>query len=233
MNAAECAARLQHLLADFASRKGIDQSRWRGIELSQDELGAFARAVEGGIVAIEDDATVTFPGLRTANPPKRYQLFLNYAGGKADPEPVMSWSWQEMFCQVAFAAELVLDHGWDPGGVVLEIGQLDVGAGHPDSVFERPLLLAEAKLHDAGNQGLEAMMRVFRELNGTASTAQVAKGVWTNAERKYRSLQRFRPTVFVEVAPNVRRAHRIDHRAGELFFERLHAIPDQGAIAAM
>jgi hypothetical protein len=50
--------------------------------------------------------------------------------------------------------------------------------------------------------------------------------VHQNAERKYRSLQKLRPLVFVEVAPGVRRAHDLEHlEDGRILFRRQGTIP--------
>jgi hypothetical protein len=150
-----------------------------------------------------------------------------YEGPRRDPGQVFTWDWPEMFVQIAFAAELVLDHGWPGEGVILEFGALDVAAGDPSNASKRPELVAEAKLTDSGRRGLEAMMRVFTELSGGAP-ADVAKDVYDNAVPKYRLLQALQPLIFVEVAPEVRRAHRIrvcdDVR---LAFELLPLVPNR------
>jgi hypothetical protein len=78
---------------------------------------------------------------------------------------VLTWSWRELFTQVAFAAELVLDHGWPDWAVLLEVDRLDVAAGDPAMLATRPLLTAEAKVADGGRAGLVAMMAVFAEPN--------------------------------------------------------------------
>ena len=97
-----------------------------------------------------------------------------------------------------------------PRVLELEVGALDIAAGPPGTVMTHPLLTAEAKVTDGGSKGLTAMMAVFAELNGTGPQAEVPRDTWTNAERKYRSLQLLRPAVFVEVAPE-RRAHDLEH----------------------
>jgi hypothetical protein len=78
-----------------------------------------------------------------------------------------------MFTQIAFASELVLDHGWPGEAVQLEVDHLDIAAGDPATVTTGPLLAAEAKVEDAGQRGLAAMMAVFAELNGTGDAALV------------------------------------------------------------
>lgn len=197
-------------LSTFAGRLAVDGARWRGPVLPDEEVEPFLRAVDAGLVELHGEVCV-ISGLRTGAPPKRYQLFSSYDGGLKNPGRVLTWSWREMFTQVAFAAELVLDHGWPVDGVVLEIGHLDVGAGDPATVLTAPLLAAEAKTADTGPQGLTAMMAVFAEMNGTGAVAAVPIGVHENAERKYQSLAKLRPRVFVEVAPGVRRGHRLEY----------------------
>jgi hypothetical protein len=182
--------------------------------------------VDAGIVALEPGGVCTFPGLCPTIPPKRYQLFVTYEGGHKDPGRILNWAWREMFTQIAFAAELVLDHGWPGDAVLLEVDHLDVAAGDPLTITTRPLLTAEAKMRDTGTTGLAAMMAVFAELNGAGGPTRLPKDTYQNAERKYRSLQRLRPAVFVEVASGVRRAHQLVHLAdGRILFGTRATIP--------
>lgn len=183
----------------YARRNGLEEPLWRGRTLDPYEVGGLARACSTGLAALVDEGTAL---VTTFNTPKRYQLYSQYDGGRVRPGRAWSWSWQEVFTQLAFAAELVLDHGWSPRQVALEVDHLDVGAGK-DPV-RTPLILAEAKLNDSGRQGLDAMMSVFIELSG-GTTATVAAGVRSNAVPKYECLLRLRPPVFVAIAPGTRR----------------------------
>jgi hypothetical protein len=197
-----------------------------GPVLADQEAAAFLRAVDAGIARLEPGGTCRLLGLSAMSRRQPYQLFSSYEGGAANPGTVLTWSWRELFTQIAFAAELVLDHGWPGRAVQLEVDHLDVAAGDPAMITTRPLLAAEAKVTDMGRSGLLAMMAVFAELNGTATPALVPQDVYVNAERKYGSLQKLRPMVFVEVAPGVRRAHDLEHLGdGRILFRRRGTIP--------
>lgn len=214
-------------LAAYCTRTGVDPGRWRGGTLSEHEAAGFLRAVEAGIVVLDLDAAVcTMPDLGVTVGGKRYQLYMTYAGGAANPGPTTTWSWREMFDQIGFATELVLDHGWPRRGVQLEVDRLDVAAGPPESVLTNPLLAAEVKVTDTGGGGLAAMMAVFAELNGTGPAAVVGAGARNNAVAKYHSIQHLHPAVFVEAAPGVRRAHELTYLPdGTVLFTRMASVP--------
>lgn len=188
----------------YQTRHGLTPGQWRGRSLSAGESHGLERAYAGGLIELDDDGTALISRFHKV---KRYQLYINYDGGTARPGRAWSWSWQEAFTQIAFAAELVIDHGWPASAVALEVDRLDVAAG-PDPV-NAPALVAEAKLHDAGPAGLQAMLAVFEELRG-GPTASVSAGARANATPKYEGLLRLRPRVFVAVAPEVQ--YRFDVR---------------------
>lgn len=213
-------ALLAPALADYCERNSVDVARWRGRPLGDLEAVGFLRALDSGIAAVNlDTAECAIIGL--GGGAKRYQLYMAYDGGAGNPGRVVSWSWQEMFDQIAFAAELTLDHGWPRTSVHLEVDRLDVVAGPAETSRTNPLLGAEMKVTDTGGRGLAAMMAVFAELNGSGPPATVAREVRTNAESKYHCLRRLRPAVFVEVAPGVRRAHDLTYTTDEV----VHFIP--------
>jgi hypothetical protein len=222
----ELLQRVEADLARFAERVGVDLGRWRGPVLGDQEVAGFLRAVDAGIATLEPGGMCRLTGLSAMARRKPYQLFSTYEGGAANPGPVLTWSWRELFTQIAFAAELVLDHGWPGRAVLLEVDRLDLAAGDPAMITTRPLLTAEAKVTDGGRAGLAAMMAVFAEFNGTQAPVLVPRDVRENAARKYRSLQKLRPSVFVEVAPGVRRAHDLEHLDdGRIRFRRRGTIP--------
>lgn len=205
-------------LHEFAAHIGCGVDRWNGVELSDTECAPFLRAIDHDLIRIDGrTCEIHGIGLPTTRP-KRYQLFSSYDGGAKRPGPVLNWSWQEMFTQVGFAAELILDHGWPAQSVELEVGNLDIAAGEPDTVRTAPALLAEAKIYDHGSRGLEAMMAVVAELNGTGPPARVPGDARTNAQRKYECILQLRPRCFVEVAPGVRRPHDVHYDSDAAFF---------------
>jgi hypothetical protein len=222
----ELLRRVEADLAKYAERVGVDLGRWRGPVLDDQEAAGFLHAVDAGIATLEPGGVCRLTGLSAMGRRKPYQLFSSYEGGAANPGPVLTWSWRELFTQVTFAAELVLDHGWPGRAVQLEVDRLDLAAGDPTMLTTRPLLTAEAKVTDGGRAGLVAMMAVFSELNGTQAPGLVSRDVRVNAESKYRSLQKLRPLVFVEVAPGVRRAYDLEHlEDGRILFCRRGTIP--------
>lgn len=192
----------------FALANNLEASLWRGRQLADDETRGLVRACEAGLAAFADGGTTL---VTCFDRTRKYQLFVHYDGGRLKPGRAWSWSWQEAFTQVVFAVELVLDHGWAPDQVALEVDHLDVGAG--PNPRRSPLILCEAKLTDQGPQGLQAMLSVFNELAG-GSSAGVAAGVRANAVPKYAALARLRPSVFVGVAPGVRHAFDCTYSSG-------------------
>lgn len=203
----------------FRLRHALEDEMWRGHALTVDEVDGLRRAFTAGLAALDEDETVLVISFHTA---KRYQLYLQYDAGVARPGRAWSWSWQEAFTQVAFAAELVLDHGWEPGQVALEVDRLDVAAGV--SPVTAPLLLAEAKLTDRGSNGLQPMLAVFRELAG-GDPAKVTVAARTNAIPKYEGLLRLRPRVFVAVAPGVRYAFDVRYVDAAAHLDAREAMP--------
>ena len=170
-DAAWLADHLKTCIANYMAREGVTPSDWRGQPLAREEVGYFRRAAEEGLLVVTDDAELLITGFHV---PKRYRLFQSYDGGAARPGRAWSWSWRECFTQLAFACELVLDHGWAPAHVALEVGAHDLGAGKEP--LSHPVLLAEAKVKAHGQNGLEGMLAVFGELAGGPPAARRARG---------------------------------------------------------
>lgn len=204
-------------MAGYMQREGVTVAGWRGQPLSPEEVGYFRRAVEAGLTVVDDSAVLLIDGFHV---PKRYRLFQSYVGGTTTPGRVRSWSWRECFTQLAFACELVLDHGWAPAHVALEVGAHDLGAG--EEPLTHPILLAEAKVKATGQGGLAGMLAVFGELAG-GPPAMVGNGVRENATRKYRDLVRWRPAVFVAIAPGVREVFDVDCRTDRAVLRPRHS----------
>lgn len=203
----------------FQQRYVLEDSQWRGRDLSDAEILGFKTAVEQGLAELTDDGAGVVTRFHTV---KRYQLYLTYDGGTARPGRAWTWSWQEAFTQIAFAADLVTAHGWGPEQVALEVDRLDVAAGA--APVTAPTVLAEAKLTDRGPAGLQAMLAVFTELSGGAPAA-VAQGVRANAVPKYEGLLRLRPSVFVAVAPGVRYPFSLTYDGDRIGFAPRSGVP--------
>lgn len=207
-NAAWLDSYLERCVDQYTARQRLGPSEWRGQALSPDEVSAFRRAVENEFVTVdESDGLLLIDRFHT---PKRYRLFQTYEGGVARPGKAWSWSWREVFSQLAFACELVLDHDWATSQVALEVGSHDLGAG--SDPVNSPVLLGEAKVKVHGQSGLDGMLGVFSELAG-GPAAQVGVSVRTNATRKYTDRVRLRPSAFVAIAPGVRRVFDVIHDA--------------------
>jgi hypothetical protein len=191
---------------------------WIGESLTGDEVGGLARAFDAGLARLSDDEqSIEIVGF--SGPNKRWQLYGCWHQNAY-------WSWREMFVQLAFASELVLDHGWAAAHVMLETG-LDV-AVYPTP--EHPLLLADAKT-DVGK--LDYLMALFNELSEdpAAHAAPTPHTTEENAVRKYRVLQRERPELYVEVAPGWRQPWDLQYEPSEaqgprISFSRSKAIPN-------
>lgn len=194
----------------------VGADHWVGTELSDDEVESLWRAVQAGLVALSADEQ----GLRLAGfPPadKQWRLYGHW-------EQNAYWSWQEMFVQLAFASELVLDHHWPPVQVKLEVG-LDIAVTDANNY----VLLAEAK---RSVDELAYVFSVMTEMSADplAHRSPKPKSKEENAARKYIALQHYQPSVYVEVAPNVRRAWNLDYCSGpadgpQVMFEPRADIP--------
>ncbi len=174
-------------------------SEWIGRAVSEDEATRFMSAIDAGLVRLSNDGlAIDLVGFPPFAKPKHYQLFSHW-------ERRAYWSWQEVFIQVAFAAELVLSHGWPASRIGSETG-LDVAV--LGQVGEPPVLLAEAK---ADSRDLEYVMTVIRDISADAAAHAHAdlRGKAGNAVNKYAALCRYRPRYYVEVAPHVRHAYRL------------------------
>lgn len=195
----------------FAQDHGLSENTWRGAVLAPEDARGIYRAVDAGLVSLTEDGLSL---VTSFNLPKRYRVFRHYDGGAVRPGRAWTWSWHEMFCQISFACELVLDWGWSADQVALEVDRLDVAAGI--NPVRAPALLAEAKLTAQGPAGLEAMLQLFKEMSG-GSPALISRQARDNSRPKYEGLLRLRPTTFVAVAPGVRRwfdvAYTADGRA--------------------
>jgi hypothetical protein len=187
------------VVTQYMKREGLEAADWRGQPLASDEVAGLRRGIEAELVHVDrSDACLVLDAFSV---PKRYRLFQNYDRGGGLPGKAWSWSWRECFTQIAFACELVSDHGWPSSQIALEVGALDLAAGvRPSS---RPAILAEAKVHMRGQAGIEGMLAVFQELSG-GNDAMVGQQVRVNATRKYIDLLRMQPRVFAAIAPEAR-----------------------------
>lgn len=174
-------------------------TEWIGRPVSDDEATGFMAAIDSGLVRLSvDGLAIELVGFPPFGKTKRYRLFAQWQGRAY-------WSWQEAFIQIAFAAELVLLHGWPARRVGIETG-LDVAVLRSDG--EPPLLLAEAKV-DA--RDLAYVMAIVNAISKdpTAYGQASLRGKEGNAVNKYVALVRYRPLFYVEVAPGVRRVYRL------------------------
>src|SRR4051812_43035000 len=172
---------------------------WVGRQVSDDEATGFLAAVDAGLVRLSDDGlSIDLIGFPPFTRPKRYVLFGHWKSRAY-------WSWHEAFIQIAFAAELVLSHGWPASRVGIETG-LDVAVLGTEA--QTPVLLAEAKVDP---RDLEYVMAVMRAIaaDATAHAQPNLRGKDGNAVNKYAALSAHRPLYYVEVAPDVRRAYKL------------------------
>lgn len=194
---------------------------WIGRPISDDEATGFLAAVDAGLVRLSGDRlAIDLIGFPPFSKTKRYRLFGHWEGRAY-------WSWQEAFIQIAFAAELVLLHAWPPGRVGIETG-LDVAVLGPEGM--PPVLLAEAKVDP---RDLKYVMTVMTAIaDDPAAYAQAnPRGRDGNAVNKYTALARYRPLHYVEVAPHVRRVHKLtfvdreDPRRPAISFDPSDVVP--------
>lgn len=174
-------------------------TEWVGRALSDDEATGFMAAMDAGLVRLSSDGlAVELIGFPPFPRPKRYQLFGHW-------KERAYWSWAEAFIQIAFAAELVLLHVWPASRVGIETG-LDVAVRGADG--EPPVLLAEAKVDP---RDLEYVMAVMTAMASDAAAHAQAnpRSREGNAVNKYMALACYRPHYYVEVAPGVRRVHKL------------------------
>src|SRR5690606_34661461 len=109
---------------------------WVGQDLTLDEMSGFLNSIDNGLLTLaEDGLAVDLVGFAPLHRPKRYVLYGHWKQNAY-------WSWREMFIQLAFANELIVDLGWPPAAVQLERG-LDVAVVDPVGAS---ILLAEAKV---------------------------------------------------------------------------------------
>jgi hypothetical protein len=194
-------------------------TEWIGRAVSDDEARGFMAAMDAGLVLLTADGlAIDLVGFPPFAQTKRYQLFGHWRGRAY-------WNWREAFIQIAFAAELVLEHGWPASRVGIETG-LDVAVMKGDD--EPPVLLAEAKVDP---RDLEYVMRVMTAIvSDRAAYLQVnPRSKDGNAVNKYAALVRYRPRYYVEVAPDVRRAYKLTFMEREdrpvIAFESSDVIP--------
>lgn len=214
METGEVKAFLDSARASYLAAGRLAPEAWRGQVLEDSDLALIGQGIVAGLVSLEEDGLLLTTRF---DRPASYRVFLTYDGGTARPGPAVTWSWQEAFPQIAYAVELVLEHGWGPEEVALEVDRLDVGVG--TSPRFSPRLLAEAKVTDLGPSGLAAMLAVFDELSG-GPAASVAQGVRANAVPKYEGLLRLKPDVLVAVAPGVRYGFDLTYEEGRVHLRR-------------
>lgn len=171
-----------------------------------DEAAAFLRALDAGLLEIDDTGGVRATGCRPKPGGGRYSLFTaNRYGGALYVSLNL-----EYLIQLGAATELVAFHGWASDEVELEVGEYDALA-HRDG---RVVLAMEAKARIDGPDSLTALWRSFVEFASRDAPPEPTD----NHSRKYVELLRFAeagPVVLWLVAAQARwpvLATRVDAR---------------------
>lgn len=209
-NDGEAVERLHALLEGWAvgfaeQRPDVVSSRLalprRG--LLPDEAGSFLRALDQGLVGVDEAGFSTLPTVRPKKPQGRYALLGKHGSGVSIH--------LEYLIQIGATAELVLDHGWPPDTLDFERGQFDALGYDSDG---RVCLAMEAKARITGADSLESMMRFwFRAI------ADPQLDLMNNSGRKLLELKRLcrsGPVVVWLVAEGARWSLRADRREDQV-----------------
>ncbi len=161
----------------FGTSEGIDlRSGRRG--LLEDEAASFLRAMDAGLLAVDDRGGVEIPGCRQKPGGGRYQLFsANRYGG----DLYVSLN-TEYLIQFGAACELVAFHGWPGASIEVEVGEFDA-LGHSG---DRVVLAMEAKARIGGPDSLTGLWQSFV----TYAASDEPPAPLDNHSRKYVELLR-------------------------------------------
>ena len=177
----ETVTRLEGYLSQWASvfaerRPDVESPGliWPRRSLVDDEAGSFLRALDAGLVEVDDAGYVTLPTVRQKAQLGRYALL-----GKSGSGVSINL---EYLIQIGATAELVLDHRWSPSHIDFERGEFDaVGVGDDNQA----LLVMEAKARVSGPDSLEKLL-----MNWLRMAREHTIDLNNNAGRKYRDLFR-------------------------------------------
>jgi hypothetical protein len=164
--------------ADGFAKKRTDVASSRlalpGRGLLPDEAASFLRALDEGLVAVDDAGFFKLPTVRPKVPLGRYSLLSKNGSG-------VSLN-LEYLIQVGATSELMLDHGWPPEAVDFERGEFDaLGLGSDGRVC----LAMEAKARVSGSDSLEGLLRFWLR-----ALAEPGIDLRNNSGRKLAELRR-------------------------------------------
>jgi hypothetical protein len=189
----------------FGTADGIDLRLGRR-GLLADEAASFLRALDIGLLTVDEAGGVRVPGCRLKPGGGVYQLF---AENRWADDLHVSLS-TEYLIQFGAACELVACHGWPGNAVEVEVGQFDaLGRGS-----ERVLVAMEAKARVTGPDSLTSLWHSFVDY----ADSNAAPEPVDNHSRKYVELLRLAesgPVVLWLVAAQARwivLATRVDTR---------------------
>ena len=192
----------ESLIADSRRRymESVGAEVWTAEPVTVEEAELLFRGFESKLIVFDNDdgrlrleAFAPHPNTGT----KSYQLFGNYRKSAY-------WMWREMFIQIGFGIELVLDWNWPAHLVAFETKGFDIVAAPA-----APTIMAEAKVKA---EDLDEQFRVFSEYGKGGSQ--------TNANR-YVDLKTHQPSMYAAVALGTRRYYEIKQLDESLRFNRV------------
>jgi hypothetical protein len=189
---------------------------------SPDEARAFFRGIEGGVISVDKHGYVSF--LESGAPPRWGPLWLLRRNSASAPETTVH-VWWELLTQIMAFVELVLDHGWQPRrvGVDIDADTFDVGMFAEGG--EDVLIAGEVKPTSAGLAKLLAEMRSCAEMGCSAGTRHA-----TDGHKKYLGLRRVQPEFFWAVAPGVRSLFRVRVSGDRAALEPVEGLPTPATV---
>ncbi len=156
MNASEHFEKLvRQSRAAYMKKEG--NPNWIGDPLTDEESKLILRGIDANLIRFnETDGRFELIGFahHQISGFKSYQIFNHWKENSY-------WAWREMFIQIGFAVELVLEWGWPSKLLAFETKGFDIVA-MPDS----PIIMAEAKVKE---KDLIEQLRVFRTCGSSGS----------------------------------------------------------------
>lgn len=173
------------------STRGV--TNWIGSTLTEEESILLLQGFEAGLISYDEaQGRLVLEGF-APDPlcrPKSYQVF-----GASNKNA--HWMWREMFIQIGFGIELMLEAGWPGKLIAFETKGFDVVADP-----ENPVIMAEAKQKAAD---LDEQFKVL---------SNEGKGGKPTDANRYADIQAHRPHMYAAVAWSTRRYYFINYASG-------------------
>lgn len=185
-----------------------------------DEANGFLRAIEHGILEVNDIGKCGLPNLhRIKTKPTEASLLNNNNSSGA-----IRMVWREYITQVGATASLIIDYGYPQNRVALDPGdwKFDI-AVYPDSTNPDAHIYIAGETKKSERELKKTMSEMLTACRQAIPPDTITKK--NDGQKKYEGMLVNKPLYFWAVAPGLRTAYQVDYDQSRVSMRRMDDLP--------